>query len=64
MGLMNTDIFLTPQQVAEKLQVRVDSVYRWIKRGRLKAFRLGNLYRVKQFDLDRFLNDGYTGKAA
>ena len=53
---------LTTKQVAEILQVNVEIVYRYIRAGKLKAFKLGsngnNLHkrwRIKEEDLHSFI---------
>jgi excisionase family DNA binding protein len=46
---------LTPEQVADYLQVRKDTVYRYIRDGKLPAVRLGRSYRVPRENLDLFL---------
>lgn len=55
---------LTPQQVAERLQVTEKTVYRWLTEGRLGGLKMGRLWRVRPKDLDAFLGDapaeGYT----
>ncbi len=42
---------LTPQEIAERLGFRVDTVYSWIRNGKLPAYRIGGLYRVDEEDL-------------
>ena len=51
---------LTPQDVAENLQVGVRQVYKWIQDGDLPAVRLGRVYRVQPDDLQRFLVERKT----
>jgi len=46
---------LTPEQVADYLQVRKDTVYRYIRTGKLPAVRLGRSYRVPRESIDLFL---------
>jgi len=46
---------LTPEQVAQYLQVRKDTVYRYIREGKLAAVRLGRVYRVPRENVDLFL---------
>ncbi len=45
---------LTIEEVAKTLRVSTRSVTRYIESGRLKASKLG-LWRIKQSDLNRFL---------
>jgi excisionase family DNA binding protein len=51
---VNTNL-MTPEQVAEILQINVLTVYSYIKKGKLGAIRLGRSYRIIPDDLDRLL---------
>jgi excisionase family DNA binding protein len=46
---------LTPEQVADYLQISKDTVYRYIREGKLPAVRLGRSYRVPPEYLELFL---------
>ena len=46
---------LTPEQVAERLQVTERTVYGWLRRGKLPALKLGRLWRIRPQDLEAFL---------
>lgn len=46
---------LTVRQVAEKLQVNIESVYRWLRDGKLAGYRANRLWRVSTQDLESFL---------
>ncbi len=50
-----TEKLLTPEQVAERLQVTERTVYRWLTEGRLKGVRLGRLWRIRPEAFDAFL---------
>jgi excisionase family DNA binding protein len=53
---MKTDTnFLTPEQVAEILQIHVLTVYNYIRRGKLSAIRLGRSYRILPDDLKHLI---------
>ena len=45
---------LSPEEVGERLGVSVYTVRRWIKEGKVRAFRPGKEYRVRVADLDEF----------
>ena len=46
---------LTAQEVAERYNVTVESVWRWIRNGRLQAMRLTKRnYRIRPTDLEAF----------
>ena len=56
----------TTSQVAEILGIKkLNTIYRWIKDGRLKATKLGGNgkskrpWRIKQGDLEAFINHDY-----
>jgi PTS system nitrogen regulatory IIA component len=46
----------TPEEISKGLQVADRTIYGWIKRGKLKAFKAGHLWRIKRTDLESFLN--------
>ena len=46
---------MTPEQVAEFLQISPATVYRYIRQHRLEASRLGRHYRITREAVDRFL---------
>lgn len=48
-------LFLTIPEAAEYLHVSQRSVYRWLRSGRLRCFRLGNTTRIALRDLDQFV---------
>jgi excisionase family DNA binding protein len=43
---------MTPEQAADYLQVNRETVYRYIRDGRLAASRLGRAYRIPRKSLD------------
>jgi excisionase family DNA binding protein len=52
--------FLTIDQVAERLQVSYRTVYRLIENGKLRAIRVGDLYRIPLSAFDEFVREGGT----
>ena len=46
---------LTPQEVAQYLQLTPDTVYRYIREGRLAAAKFGRHYRIPKENVDLFL---------
>ncbi len=55
---------MTPDQVADYLQLSKDTVYRYIREGKLTASRLGRNYRVSKENVDLFLLATNTSEAA
>jgi excisionase family DNA binding protein len=47
---------LTPEQVAEYLQLHPITVLRMIKTKKIKAYKIGRVYRILEKDLKEFLN--------
>ena len=52
--------FLTVAEVAATLRVSTMTVYRLIKAGDLPAVRVGKSYRLREDDIDRYLESRYT----
>jgi excisionase family DNA binding protein len=50
-----TEELLSPQEAAGRLGVSVYTVRRWIKEGKLRAFKPGKEYRLREPDLEEFL---------
>ncbi len=48
---------LTPEQVAEHLVVAERTVYEWLRSGRLRGIKLGRLWRIREADLEAFLQE-------
>jgi len=46
---------LTPEQVAKVLQLHHLTVLKFIKSKTLKSIKLGRVYRIRETDLDAFL---------
>jgi excisionase family DNA binding protein len=50
------EVYLTPEQVAEKLQLAVETVYRWLRSGKLRGARISQkAWRVAERDLRSFM---------
>lgn len=47
--------YYTPQQVADKLQLTVRTIWSYIRNGKLPASKLGREYRISEEQLDRFM---------
>ena len=46
---------LTTQEVATRVRVKLNTVYRWINNGKLQAVRAGEKWLVYETELDAFL---------
>ncbi len=54
---------LTPEQVADVLQVHLLTVYSYIRQGKLDAVRLGRNYRIVPNDLAIFIESNRIKKS-
>lgn len=52
--------FLTVGEVAATLRVSTMTVYRLINAGQLPAVRIGRSFRVREGELDRYLDERHT----
>jgi excisionase family DNA binding protein len=46
---------LTPEQVAERLQVTVQTIYTWMRSGYLPSVKMGRLWRIRPSELEEFI---------
>lgn len=46
---------LTARRIAETYDLNIETIYRWIDRGELVAFKLGKSYMIRPEDWDAFL---------
>lgn len=58
------DQYLTPEEIAKHLSVTDRTVYTWLRTGRLKAVKLGRLWRIREKDLELFLNGSESDLAS
>ena len=47
--------WLTLEQIAEELQIHIETVRGWVREKKLPAYKVGRIYRVKRPDFDKFL---------
>lgn len=45
----------TPREIAEHFKVSIKVIQKWIREGKLKAIRLGNVWRVPESALQEFI---------
>ena len=48
--------FYKAEDLAEKLDVNIMTIYRYVKAGRLKAYKLGKEYRIDKVEFNNFLS--------
>lgn len=47
--------YYTPKEVSEKLKLNVRTIYKWIREEKLKAVKLGDVWRISESELNRLL---------
>ena len=52
--------FLTVEEIAEKMRVKIDTVREWIRKKQLPAYKVGRDYRIKRDDYEEFLKKHRT----
>lgn len=52
--------FYKAEELAEMLQVNIMTIYRYIKAGKLQAYKIGKEYRIDKKTLDEFLKSVRT----
>lgn len=55
--MKNRALFYTLPEIADMLKVSRQTVYRWVKSGELPAFKLGHDWRIKDSDLQKFIEE-------
>ena len=53
--------FYLVEELAEKLRVNKMTIYRWIKAGKLQAFKIGKEFRIKKENFEKTINQSLTG---
>lgn len=52
--------FYTAKNLAEKLEVNIMTIYRYINAGKLKAYKLGKEFRIDKNEFNKFLDKAKT----
>lgn len=47
--------YYTVAEVAEMISVKPRTVQQWINKGKMKAYKFGDLWRIKKTDFDEFV---------
>ncbi len=54
---METNEYFTPEEIAKMFKVKKNTVYIWIRKGKLRAVKLGSLLRVPKSALEEFIEE-------
>ncbi len=54
--MKNKKEFYLVEELAEKLRVSNMTIYRYIAKGKVKAYKIGKEYRIKDEEFNKFLD--------
>lgn len=57
---MENEKFYKAEELAKMLKVNIMTIYRYIKAGKLKAYKIGREYRIDKNEFNNFLNNVKT----
>ena len=57
---MDKKEFYTARELADKLRVNIMTIYRYIDKGKIKAYKLGKDFRIDAKEYEKFLNNAKT----
>ncbi len=57
---MNDKPFYKAEDLAELLDVNIMTIYRYIKAGKLTAYKIGREFRIEKIEFKKFLNSVRT----
>lgn len=57
---MDDKEFYRAEELADKLEVNIMTIYRYIKSGKLVAYKIGREFRIERKEFEDFLNKART----
>ena len=57
---MRKQEYYTANELADKLRVNIMTIYRYIKAGKLKTYKIGKEFRIEKKEFQRFLDKTKT----
>lgn len=58
----NSEQWVSVEQVAQHLNVKPDTVYKWLERRNIPAHKVGRLWRFKISEIDDWVRSGKAKK--
>lgn len=59
---MDKKEFYTAKELAKKLRVNIMTIYRYIRAGKIKAYKIGKDFRIDKGEFNKFLHKAKTTK--
>lgn len=57
-----TEQWVSVDQIAQHLNVKPDTVYKWLERKDMPAHKVGRLWRFKTSEIDQWVRSGGAGE--
>lgn len=57
---MANNSFYTARELVDVLRVNIMTIYRYIKAGKLRAYKIGKEFRIEKKEFNNFLNNTKT----
>ncbi|NMA52849.1 MAG: helix-turn-helix domain-containing protein [Peptococcaceae bacterium] len=54
--------YFTPEEAAKKLKIARRTIYHWLRQGKIKGTKLGNMWRISETELNRILGENGENK--
>lgn len=54
---MNEEKYYSPNDIAKKFNIKADTIRKWIKQGKLRAIKLGDIWRISETALQDFIKN-------
>ncbi len=54
---MDEEKYFSPNDIAQKYNIKADTVRKWIKQDKLKAIKLGDIWRIPESALEKFIEE-------
>jgi len=58
--MKNNREFYIAQELADELRVNIMTIYRYIKAGKIKAYKFGKEFRIEKAEFEKFLHRAKT----
>jgi len=55
--------YYSPREIANRYNVTSQAITKWIKQGKLKAVKVGSVWRIPESALEEFLKKSMEGKS-
>lgn len=58
--IVTDEAYLTPEDIADKLDITVETVQLWLRQGALGGYKIGRFWRISIKDYETFLRERHN----